>query len=147
MVCPHFSLWGVTLLWIIGPSPAENEFSKKICFVASPEFISKWPCRAETCIQRKRLPYPAPREPSAMSPRRLPGASKGKCGSHRPRARFIEDNSVLCGHRLRRCHADCFPPSPAARGRPPRGSQRAILQASCHASRPRRRFKNWRINS
>ena len=51
-----------------------------------------------------------------MGPRRLPGASKGKCGSHRPPARFIEDNIVLCGYRLRRCHADCFPPSPAARG-------------------------------
>ena len=32
----------------------------------------------------------------------------------RPTARFIEDNIVLCVHRLRRCHADCFPSSPAA---------------------------------
>jgi hypothetical protein len=48
----------------------------------------------------------------------------------RPTARFIEDNIVLCVHRLRRCHADCFPPSPAARNRPLRGSHRASLQAS-----------------
>ena len=81
-------------------------------------------CNAAHC----RIPLA--REPSASGPRRLPGAIKGKCGSHRPTARFIEDNSVLCVHRLRRCHADCFPPSPAARGRPPRGSHRAILQAS-----------------
>ena len=31
---------------------------------------------------------------------------------------------------------------PAARGRPPRGSHRANLQASCPASRPRRRFES-----
>jgi hypothetical protein len=53
----------------------------------------------------------------------------------RPPARFIEDNIVLCVHRLRRCHADCFPPSPAARHRPSRGSHRASLQAIRHASR------------
>jgi hypothetical protein len=61
----------------------------------------------------------------------------------RPPARFIEDNIVLCGHRLRRCHADCCPPSPAARHRPWRGSPRASLQASGPpAARCRRGVKN-----
>ena len=60
----------------------------------------------------------------------------------RPTARFIEDNIVLCVHRLRRCHADCFPPSPAALRLP------ALWQSSRHlagilpASRPRRRLKS-----
>ena len=64
------------------------------------------------------------RDTSAPGPRRLPRTPL------RPTARFIVYNSVSCVHRLRRCHADCFPPSPAARGRPPRGSHRANLQAS-----------------
>jgi len=59
----------------------------------------------------------------------------------RPTARFIEDNIVLCVHRLRRCHADCCPPSPAARNRPLRGSQRASLQASFP---PAIRCRRWR---
>lgn len=45
-----------------------------------------------------------------MNPRhRVPA---GSTRDTRPPARFIEDNSVLCGHRLWRCHADCFPLSP-----------------------------------
>ena len=59
----------------------------------------------------------------------------------RPTARFIEDNIVLCVHRLRRCHADCFPPSPAAALRLPALWQSPRqLAGILPASRPRRRW-------
>ena len=60
-------------------------------------------CKAAPFSVSQRVP---PKNGSPPSPR----------ATTRPPARFIEDNIVLCGHRLRRCHADCFPPSPAARG-------------------------------
>jgi len=47
----------------------------------------------------------------------------------RVKYQFIEDNIVLCAHRLLYRHADCCPPSPAARNRPLRGSYRASSQA------------------
>ena len=82
---------------------------------------------------------PLAREPSAI------GFPPSPRATTRPTARFIEDNIVLCGPRLRRCHADCFPPSPAARHRPWRGSPRASLQASfTPAVRCRRWVKIWR---
>ena len=74
-------------------------------------------CKAAPFSVSQRVP---PTNGSPPSPR----------ATTRPPARFIEDNIVLCGPRLRRCHADCFPPSPAARHRPWRGSPRASLQAS-----------------
>jgi hypothetical protein len=48
-------------------------------------------------------------------------------------------NCALCGHRLRRCHADCFPPSPGGTRPPPHGSHRASLQASFTPAVRRRR--------
>jgi hypothetical protein len=62
----------------------------------------------------------------------------------RPTARFIEDNIVLCVHRLRRCHADCFPPSPAALRLPDLWQSSRQLAGILPASRPRRRLKRWR---
>ena len=75
-------------------------------------------CNAAHC----RIPLA--REPSAN------GFPPSPRATTHPMARFIKDNIVLCGPRLRRCHADCFPPPPAARHRPWRGSPRASLQAS-----------------
>jgi len=102
-----------------------------------PGFADGWHegCNSGRCTRAiifKAAPcrIPLAREPSAMGPRRLPACERQVRHAPRPTARFIEDNSVLCNHRLRRCHADCFPPSPAAHGRPPRGSHRANLQAS-----------------
>ena len=69
-------------------------------------------CKAAPFSVSQRVP---PTNGSPPSPRATP----------RPTARFIEDNIVLCVHRLRRCHADC---SSAPRARA--GSHRASLQAS-----------------
>ena len=63
----------------------------------------------------------------------------------RPTARFIEDNIVLCVHRLRRCHADCFPPSPAALRLPALWQSSRQLAGILPASRPRRRLVNYGV--
>ena len=48
----------------------------------------------------------------------------------------IEYNSVLCVHRLRRCHADCLPPSPGGTQPPVAWQSSRQLAGIRHASRP-----------
>ena|ERR1039458_7372821 len=50
------------------------------------------------------------------------------------------DNVALCAIPLPHCHADCCPDSPSGTRPPPRGSQRASLQASIMPTPPRREF-------
>jgi hypothetical protein len=81
-------------------------------------------CNAAHC----RIPLA--REPSAN------GFPPSPRATTRPTARFIKDNIVLCGPRLRRCHADCFPPSPAAHAAPAAWQSARQLAGIRHASRP-----------
>lgn len=73
--------------------------------------------------------------PSPASPPRTPRMA------HAPPARFIEDNIALCVPRLRRRHADCSPPAPAAHG--PR--RVAVIAPACrHPSRQPSAAADWK---
>jgi hypothetical protein len=106
--------------------------AKKTLALRSADMQDANPAAAQEQLYSKPPPcrIPLAREPSASGPRRLPARQR----TRRPGS--LRYNCVLCGPRLRRCHADCFPPSPAARNRPLRGQSARQLAGILHASRP-----------
>ena len=106
--------------------------AKKTLALRSADMQDANPAAAQEQLYSKPPPcrIPLAREPSASGPRRLPARHRAR------RPGSLTYNCVLCGPRLRRCHADCFPPSPAARNRPLRGQSARQLAGILHASRP-----------